>query len=154
MRVRRLEPSDWSEWSRMRIALWPDEPSVGSDADMRTWNEQGDARVFVAERPDGSLCGFVEVGTRKYAEGCETSPVGYIEGWYIDPDVRRQGYGRALLEAAEEWARSVGYSEMGSDALVDNTVSHRAHVRSGYEEVERLVTFRKSLTSRRAGTSP
>ena len=132
----------------MRLALWPDEPSAGSDSEMRGWHEQPDARVFVALRQDRSLCGFVEVGTRAYAEGCETSPVGYIEGWYVDPDVRRQGYGRALLEAAEEWARSVGYTEMGSDALLDNTR------RSGYEEVERLVVFRKSLTSPRAGRSP
>lgn len=154
MRVRRLEPSDWNEWRRMRVALWPEEASAESDAEMRAWHQQTDARVFIAIRPDGSACGFVEVGTRPYAEGCETSPVGYVEGWYVDPDVRQQGYGRALLGAAEEWARSAGYTEMASDALLDNTVSHRAHERSGYDEVERLVTFRKSLTSRRAGTSP
>lgn len=150
MRVRQLELSDWSEWRRMRLALWPDEASAGSDAEMRALHAQTDARVFVALRPDGSLCGFVEAGTRRYAEGCDTSPVGYIEGWYIDPDVRRQGHGRALLEAAEAWARSMGYTEMGSDALLDNAVSHRAHERSGYEEVARLVTFRKSLTTRPA----
>ena len=154
MRVRPLEPSDWTEWRRMRVALWPDEPSAASDAEMKEWHERPDARVFVALRADGSVCGFVEAGTRAYAEGCETSPVGYIEGWYVDADVREQGYGRALLAAAEQWARSAGYSEMASDALLDNTVSHRAHQRSGYEEVERLVAFRKSLTSRRADMSP
>jgi aminoglycoside 6'-N-acetyltransferase I len=150
MRVRRLELSDWDDWRRMRLALWPDEAAAGSDAEMRALHAQTDAGVFVAFRPDGSLCGFVEAGTRRYAEGCDTSPVGYIEGWYVDPDVRRQGYGLALLEAAEAWARSMGYAEMGSDALLDNTVSHRAHERSGYEEVVRLVTFRKSLATRPA----
>ena len=138
----------------MRVALWPDEPSAASDAEMTAWHENADARVFVALRPDGSLCGFVEVGTRPYAEGCETSPVGYIEGWYVDADVRRHGYGRALLVAAEEWARAAGYTEIASDALLDNAVSHRAHGRCGYQEIERLVTFRKSLTSPRADTSP
>lgn len=138
----------------MRAALWPDEPTAATDPDMRAWHDRPDARVFVAERPDGSLCGFVEVGTRPYAEGCDTSPVGFIEGWYVDPDVRRHGYGRALIHAAEEWARSSGYTEMGSDALLDNLVSHRAHERLGYTEVERLVAFRKSLTSRPADTSP
>lgn len=138
----------------MRIALWPDETSAGSDGEMRAWYERPDGRVFVALRPDGSLCGFVEVGTRAYAEGCETSPVGYIEGWYVDPDVRQQGCGRALLDAAEEWARAAGYREMGSDALLDNTLSHRAHRRCGYQEVERLVVFRKPLISRGADTSP
>jgi aminoglycoside 6'-N-acetyltransferase I len=138
----------------MRIALWPDEPSAGTDKDMRDWLARRDAAVFVAARPDGSLCGFVEAGTRPYAEGCETSPVGYIEGWYVDADVRREGHGRALLEAAEDWARSQGCTEMASDALLDNILSHRAHARCGYEEVERLVTFRKSLISPRGGMAP
>mgnify|MGYP006185073793 CR=1 FL=1 len=35
----------------------------------------------------------------------------------------------ALIEAAEAWARSAGYTEMGSDALLDNLVSHRAHAK-------------------------
>jgi hypothetical protein len=34
---------------------------------------------------------------------------------------------------------------MASDALLDNTVSYDAHIRSGYSEVERIVQFRKPL---------
>ena len=112
---------------------------------MRRLLARGDAAVFVAERPTGAVCGYVEVGSRPYADGCGTSPVGYIEAWWVDPDVRCAGYARALLAAAEEWARGRGYSEMASDALLDNTVSHEAHRRSGYEEVDRVVQFRKAL---------
>lgn len=116
---------------------------------MAQWEARADAVVFVAVRPDGSVCGFVEAGSRPYADGCETSPVGYVEGWYVDPDVRREGYGRALLEAAEDWARAAGYQEMASDALIDNEMSRMAHLASGYEEVGRVIQFRKSLTSGR-----
>jgi aminoglycoside 6'-N-acetyltransferase I len=56
--------------------------------------------------------------------------------------------GRALLEAAENWSRERGYTEMGSDALIDNEVSHAAHLRSGYEIVDRVVNFRKDLYPR------
>jgi aminoglycoside 6'-N-acetyltransferase I len=129
----------------MAEALLPDESPEDYEADMRALQLRGDAAVFVAERPDRSVCGYVEVGSRNYADGCDTSPVGYIEAWYVDPDVRRSGYGRALLEAAESWARSRGYSEIASDALLDNTVSYAAHIHSGYSEVERIVQFRKSL---------
>ena len=31
--------------------------------------------VFVLERPEGGLGGFIEAGTRKYADGCSTTPV-------------------------------------------------------------------------------
>lgn len=129
----------------MSEALLPDEPPEEYEPEMRSLLRRDDAAVFVAERPDGSVCGYVEVGSRAYADGCRTSPVGYIEAWYVDPDVRRSGYGRALLEAADAWARGRGYSEMASDALLDNTVSHEAHIRSGFTEVERVVQFRKSL---------
>lgn len=129
----------------MSEALLPDEPPEEYESEMRSLLRRDDAAVFVAERPDGSVCGYVEVGSRAYADGCRTSPVGYIEAWYVDPDVRRSGYGRALLEAADAWARGRGYSEMASDALLDNTVSHEAHIRSGFSEVERVVQFRKSL---------
>jgi len=104
--------------------------------------------VFIAERPDGSVCGYVEAGTRSHADGCETSPVGYIEAWYVDADVRRHGYGRALLAAAEQWAVEQGYSEMASDALLDNITSHEAHKASGYIEGDRVVGFRKPLPER------
>jgi len=36
--------------------------------------------VFVADRGDGTLCGFVEIGSRTYAEGCESTPVAFLEG--------------------------------------------------------------------------
>jgi aminoglycoside 6'-N-acetyltransferase I len=129
----------------MAHALLPDEAPGEYEAELRALTQRADAAVFVAERPDGTVCGYVEVGSRLYADGCATSPVGYIEAWYVDPDVRHSGYGRALLTAAETWARSRGYSEMASDALLDNTVSYEAHIRSGYFEVERIVQFRKPL---------
>jgi aminoglycoside 6'-N-acetyltransferase I len=70
---------------------------------------------------------------------------GVIEGWYVDADVRRRGVGRALVEAAEAWARSRGCRQMASDAELWNEVSHRAHGALGYEETARLVLFKKDL---------
>jgi aminoglycoside 6'-N-acetyltransferase I len=145
LRVRRLQPADREEWRRMRHELWPDETPEDADRGMAEWEARADATVFVAVRSDGSVCGFVEAGSRPYADGCETSPVGYVEGWYVDPDVRREGHGRALLAAAEDWARSKGFQEMASDALIDNEASRLAHLASGYEEVGRVIQFRKAL---------
>jgi aminoglycoside 6'-N-acetyltransferase I len=63
----------------------------------------------------------------------------------VDEDVRRTGVGAALVRAGEAWARAKGYRELGSDALLDNHVSHRAHRALGFSEEERLVIFRKPL---------
>jgi aminoglycoside 6'-N-acetyltransferase I len=145
MRIREYSDADWSEWLRMSVALFPQYSAENLSAGMREFRTRSDAAVFVAERPNGSVAGFVEAGTRPYADGCDTSPVGYVEAWYVDPDVRRQGYGRALLAAAEEWARGLGCREMASDSTLDNLLSHTAHRRAGYEEVDRVVQFRKPL---------
>src|SRR5438105_1261406 len=131
MRTRVYRDADWSDWLRLSRALFPEYSAEELAAGMREHRARSDAEVFVAERPDGSVAGFVEVGTRPYADGCETSPVGYVEAWYVDADVRRQGYGRALLAAAEEWARGIGCSEIASDARLDNPVSYAAHRRAG-----------------------
>ena len=130
----------------MRAALWPD---CGADEHAREidgfFDGAAASAVFVAERPDGGLAGFLEAETRGQAEGCETRPVGYIEGWYVDEDVRRRGIGRRLVEAAEAWARGCGYAEMASDCEIHNEVSLRAHVAIGYRETAREIHFCKPL---------
>ena len=51
--------------------------------------------VLVAETAGATpaLVGFAEVSRRAYAEGCETSPVGFLEGWYVVPERCGQGGG-------------------------------------------------------------
>jgi len=145
VQIRAYRDSDWPAWLRLSLALFPEHSAEELESGMREHRARSDAEVFVAEREDGSVAGFVEVGARPYADGCETSPVGYIEAWYVDPDARSKGYGRALLEAAEEWARGRGYREIASDAQLNNEISYAAHRRAGYAEVDRIVQFRKVL---------
>jgi aminoglycoside 6'-N-acetyltransferase I len=151
MHVRQVRVGDDAEWMRMRDVLWPGLLAQTHETDMAEFrSDQATQMVFVIDRENGRLGGFLETGTRRYANGCETSPVGYIEGWYVDPDLRRAGWGRALVQAAEAWARSCGYAEIASDCLLENEVSLKAHTALGYEETERLIHFRKSLSDERA----
>jgi aminoglycoside 6'-N-acetyltransferase I len=143
--IRRATNADNPEWLRMRQTLWPDEIEYLNFEEMDAMLADPLTPVFLAVRPDGKLGGFLEAGTRKYAEGGESSPVGYLEGWYVDEDLRSQGVGRALVRAAEDWARSQGLTEMGSDTWLDNEGSIQAHGRLGYQETERLVHFLKRL---------
>lgn len=147
--IRPVRPDDRAEWLRMRRALWPDptdelERELEQYTTGRTATGQATA-VFVAQRPDGRLGGFVEVNLRPYAEGCQTTPVGYLEGWYVDPDLRRTGVGRALVEGGEEWARHQGCQEMASDCHADNRTSYLAHLAIGYATTGRWILFRKPL---------
>jgi aminoglycoside 6'-N-acetyltransferase I len=145
VRIRLREPSDDPEWLRMRCELWPDDKAA-HQRDMAAWLDRPDTVVLVAKRPDSAgLAGFAEVGARPFVDGCDTSPVAYLEGWYVDLDVRRQGIGAALIRSAEAWARDHGYREFASDALLDNLDSQQAHESLGFIEVERAVRYRKIL---------
>lgn len=144
--VRPVDPADAQEWLRLRCALWPEDSTAEHTEEItRFFAVQSQMVVFVAVEPGGGLRGLLEAGLREYAEECNTSPVGYIEGWYVDPEVRGQGIGRALVTVAEAWARGKGCSEMASDAQYDNALSREAHRRLGYEEVATIVCFRKVL---------
>lgn len=94
------------------------------------------------------LGGFLELGERSVAEACASGPVAYIEGWYVDADLRRRGVGRALVDAAERYAAASGYHEIASDCVLTNDVSAAAHRSLGYQEVSRLIHFRKPLSGR------
>ena len=153
--VRTVRNGDKAEWLRMRCLLWPDaadgEHAREIDAYFRnqtfSWSDSSLAvTVFVAVRPSEGLCGFLEASIRPFAEGCQTRPVGYIEGWLVDAEMRQRGIGRRLVAVAEQWAEAQGCSEMASDAHLENTVSLKAHQALGFEESSRAVRLRKRLT--------
>ena len=104
-----------------------------------------EAACFLALDGDKAV-GFAQCQLRHdYVEGCETSPVGFLEGVYVDDDHRRSGVARALLSACEEWARSVGCSEFASDCEIDNHDSLAWHLKNGFAEMGRTIWFAKKL---------
>jgi len=132
----------------MRCALWPE----GTAADHAEEIEDffaGRARepfaVLLAEAPSGDPVGFVELSIRPSAEECRTDHVGYVEGWFVVPEARRRGVGRRLIEAAEEWARGQGCTELASDSEAGNSVSAAAHAAAGFDEVGLVRCYRKDL---------
>jgi len=142
--IRLLHPKDGPEWFRMRHALWPDCTEAMHRCEMAEMSST-DSAVFVHERPTGSLGGFVELSVRDRVDGSLSPRVGYVEGWYVDPDLRGQGIGRALIAQAETWAKGLGFTEIASDAEINNTGSIRAHAALGFRETFHLVHFLKSL---------
>jgi aminoglycoside 6'-N-acetyltransferase I len=149
--VRIAQPSDRTPLAKMRASLWP----KASFEDHLTELDASFGNVSAATLPavtlvscdhNGKLAGFLEVGLRSHADGCDPRrPVGYVEGWFVDEAFRNQGIGGELMRAAEAWARSHGCLEMASDVLIDNHGSQRAHETLGFEVVDRCVHFRKNL---------
>lgn len=143
--IRRATAQDKSDWLRMRQGLWPDAPADYLSLDLDHHLDDPDYAVFVASGVEEGLVAFIEARLRDYGEGCETSPVGYIEAWYVDEHLRGRSVGRDLVYTAEQWAREKGCTEMASDTWLENEAGIAAHLRLGYYEVERLVHFVKRL---------
>ena len=137
MSVRPLRPSDRPAVLAMRLLLWPDDD--GED-------DTGE-NVLVWEQ-DGIVGGFIIYSLRPWADGCDSRPIPYVEGWFVRENLRRRGIGRALVAAVEDWAREGGFTELGSDAETANRVSLAAHRRLGFEPTERLQLFRKDLAAK------
>lgn len=133
----------------MRASLWPDtsfqEHLAELDHTLRSARPLPLVSL-VALDDNGALIGFLEVGLRSHADGCDPSnPVAFVEGWFVQEGFRNRGVGKELMRAAEDWARAQGCREMASDALIDNQVSQQAHEALGFEVVDRCVHFRKGL---------
>jgi len=149
--IREARAGDEQELVKMQALLWP-------AASIEELREEAEAMVhphglgrlpcvmLVAEGEAGALTGFILVGLRSHADGCDPArPVGFIEGWLVREELRRRGIGKALVAAAEAWARAHDCLEMASDALIDNQHAHFAHLALGFEIVDQCVHFRKAL---------
>lgn len=146
MLIRALGVSDLGLWADLAFALWPETPREIHMADIETMMgpHMGGRRAWVAEEGDVAL-GYAEMGLRAYANGCDSSPVPYLEGIWVDTAARRRGVGAALVEHLISVARGEGHRELGSDALIDNTVSLAAHAAWGFRDEERVVCFVKPI---------
>ena len=141
MTIQKASRNELNDAARLAQLLWP-----GYDSDeMAPLLEDPEAAVFLCYS-DGAAIGFAQCQLRHdYVEGCDTSPVGYLEGVYVVKDHRRQGVARALVTACQEWAREQGCQEFASDCELDNTGSLRFHLGVGFEEANRVICFIKRL---------
>lgn len=131
-------------WLELRTALWPDcTPSES----LREMDEilENPREIAFGYFVDGVLAGFAEMNLRTEAPGCTPGDIAYLEGWYVRPEHRRKGIGRALVEAGIEWGRAKGCGELASDTDQDYPLSPAAHAALGFEEVGRKVFFRRRI---------
>ena len=143
--VRQMSVNDRVIWAEMRIALWPDEALPAHTATIDELLGDNDVWGLIAEATDGGAVGFAEIAMRKYANGCDTQPVAFLEGVWVNPQFRRRGIGTRLIAHAEALLAARGFRELGSDTQINNHASQAAHVAWGFSETERVVYFRKLL---------
>jgi aminoglycoside 6'-N-acetyltransferase I len=145
MRLVRCSSPD-PRWADCRERLWPEATLTTHQHEIERLTRGLTPFAAWLALVDEDVAGFAETLLRRDpVNGCESSPVAFLEGLWVAPPYRRRGVARALIGAAEEWARSLGCAEFASDALIDNAPSHATHMAGGFEETERVVCYRKKL---------
>ena len=141
-------------WLQMRAALFHDEDPKLLEAEVEQITQSNTLKsqpfqcllAFDDSDPDEPTpIGFIELTIRSSAEECMTSPVLYIEGWFVDPAHQGKGVGKALMNAAFDWGRQHNCKEAASDARPDNQRSITAHHALGFEDAGIIHCFKTSI---------
>jgi aminoglycoside 6'-N-acetyltransferase I len=142
--IKRAGTQDHGVWVILRRQLWSGSKKMHA-AEVRDFSSKRNFICFIAWDEDKKAVGFTEASIRPFANGCKERPVPFLEGLWVDPRFRGRNIGKQLVSAVESWAIRRSFREIGSDALISNKVSHKAHAAYGFEETERVVYFRKCL---------
>ena len=131
--------------SELVQVIWPEHTLQALATIIADYISQEDSAVFT-ETADGRYVGVALCCLRHdYVEGCETSPVGYLEGVSVHEAYRHQGIAKRLVTECEQWARNKGCSEFASDCELTNVASLAFHLSVGFQEENRIICFRKAI---------
>ncbi|GAB4029969.1 aminoglycoside 6'-N-acetyltransferase [Spirosoma gilvum] len=138
--------NDLDEWLQLALSLWPDSDANEMREVLRDIYHSSKETGFLVRDPQGIAIGFMNLSLRfDYVPGATQNPVAFVEGIYVRPAYQQHGIGQALIEKAEQWARDHGCIELASDVLLTNSVGEAFHKKAGFEEVERVIQFIKTL---------
>lgn len=145
MIIVKAENSNLDEVTNLALKLWPDNSWEHLRTEFEELLESEKDNVYLAI-VEGIYVGFIHMSLRNdYVEGSYACPVGYVEGIYVDQKFRNKGISKKLVEAGEQWSKSLGCSQIASDTELDNYGSQEFHKKIGFREASRIVAFIKDL---------
>lgn len=135
LRVRQAESGDADALARLCIQMGYATQPADIPARVDRLRSDANVRALVAE-DDGAVVGLITIHVRYTMN--HAAPLAQITLLVVDEVRRGQGIGRALVAAAEEWAR-----ECGCKRIVVTTALHRAPAHAFYESVNYAHTGRR-----------
>lgn len=144
LRIRPIGGDEWRLWRSLRLRAVEDSPDAfrsslsqeSAEAD-EWWIElikqaagHPNALLLVAEAgpdPVGMLFGRLDDGDELLLD---------IGAMWVDPDARRKGVGRALLQSALSWAQDAGAKRAELWVTPGNDAARRLLVGAGFELTE------------------
>jgi len=141
MHIKEANKGDLENWAKLRQKLWDGEYDIFY-SEVNEITTSPTETAFLLLDDDDTPAGFIE-GTL-YLNGDQK--YGYVEGWYVEPAFRGQGYGGQLLEALELWILHHSISLVLSDTIpMEYPLSPKAHLKQGFEELMNIQVFIKKI---------
>ena len=105
--------------------------------------ERGESAILVAEDAGGELIGF----TQLYPAFCSVlaDRTYVLYDLFVTPAARGTGAGRALMEAAEAYARAHGAARLQLQTAVTNVVGQSLYESCGWKRDELFYVYEKGL---------
>ncbi|MBN2112520.1 MAG: GNAT family N-acetyltransferase [Acidimicrobiia bacterium] len=142
MRIQMMMPGDSSAAAALSADLgYPVGPSDMADRVAAVLASPGDA-LFGAKHDDGALLGFVHVRLRMLLIDDLSA---FVESLVVVEAARRGGVGRALMAAAEDWARGRGAHCIRLRSGASRHDAHAFYRSLGYADGKAALGFEKVL---------
>ncbi len=150
--VRPADPSDAEQLTHLAEAVSgePEAWLISTDGEWRSVADERrylkavrrypHAAVYVAEREDGAIVGRLSLARDTHPASAHVADLGLM----VAQDARRQGVGRALLEASVDWAKASGVRKLELHVFPWNEPAIQLYERFGFEREG----FRKGHYSR------
>ena len=141
----RADPGETKRLAELVGIIWPEHTPKELERIVRDYMDSDESAVF-SESSGGQIVGVALCALRHdYVEGCETSPVGYLEGVGVREAFRLRGIAGRLVSECGQWAREKGCTEFASDCVLTNTASLHFHLSIGFQEQNRIICFKNTL---------
>jgi RimJ/RimL family protein N-acetyltransferase len=139
--VRAARPEDAEQLTRLAemVSAEPEAWLISADGEWRSVGEErrylkavrryAHATVVVAERDDGAIVGRLSVSRDQHPASTHVADLGLM----VAKGARRQGVGRALLDAAVDWARSAGVRKLELHVFPWNEPAIQLYEAFGFE---------------------
>lgn len=144
--IRKAIINDSKIAAELFIRMWEDHNLKDLQQELEEDITSDDAAIFLTYY-EGIPIAMAQCSLRyDYVEGTATSPVGYLEGIYVEEEHRKFGIAKLLCKACEDWAKEKGCEEFASDCELSNEISLKFHLGIGFEEANRIICFTKKLS--------
>ena len=145
MKILEATQKDSHVLAKMATKIWENQNEDELEEEFKAILQSDEETCFIAFVKDMPV-GFANVSLSfDYVEGTESSPVGYLEGIFVEENYRKQNIAKNLVKSCEDWAKKIGCTEFASDCLLDNTKSLKFHLAVGFIEANRIICFKKDL---------